>query len=110
MAARNLRRHRRLAFSGYIDISWTDPRGQVKYARTKCLDVSEMGVRVEAPEPIPERTSVSLRAERLSVSGGATVRHVVRLGAKFILGLELTASIAEKALSGVEELKSGPAR
>jgi hypothetical protein len=89
MTARNLRRHHRLPYFGYVNLSWTDTRGQVKYTRTKCLDISDSGLSLEAPEPISLRASVSIRAERLNLSGAATVRHVVRLGSKFILGLEL---------------------
>jgi hypothetical protein len=108
--ARNLRRHHRLAFSGTVDLSWIDPRGQVKYARAKCLDLSETGLRLESPEPVPAHTSVSIRAERLRLSGPATVRHVVRLGAKFILGLELSTAVPERTLASVEPPERPPAR
>jgi hypothetical protein len=110
MTARNLRRHHRLLYTGHVDLSWTDTRGQVKFVRTKCLDISDNGISVQAPEPIPVRSSVSLRAERLNLSGSATVRHVIRIGAKFILGLELSGSVPRKTLAAVETPHSTPAK
>jgi PilZ domain len=110
MTARNHRRHHRLPYSGYVNLSWTDTRGQVKYARTKCLDISDSGLSLEAPEPIALRSSVSIRAERLNLSGSATVRYVIRLGAKFILGLELSAAVPSKTLAAVKEPHATPDR
>jgi hypothetical protein len=103
MTTKNHRRHHRLAYSGHVDLSWTDSSGQVKFARGKCLDLSESGLRVDAPQPIPQQTRVFLRAERIRLSGAATVRHLVRHGARYILGLELSEAIPDKALAAAEE-------
>ncbi len=70
-------------------VSWED-RGERRYARCKCIDVSASGLRLEVPVPIAARTELSLNAERINVSGQARVRHVARYGAKYLIGVELS--------------------
>ena len=84
-------------------ISWEDPHGRVKYLPAKCIDISESGMRLETQEQVPIHTHISLRAEQLKLAGAATVRHVHRSGAHFIIGLELTQALRDKALAAVQE-------
>lgn len=97
------RRHSRIPFLGPLRLGWCDLSGEPRYAIAKCLDVSESGLRVEVPVSIPQRTSVSLNAERIKLSGSATVRHVVRHGAKYIVGLELSQKLQEKTAAALRE-------
>lgn len=99
MSERNIRRHRRIPYSGPVRISWQDGNGQPAYIQGKCLDVSEGGLRVESPQPVPARTLIAFNAERLKLSGSATVKHVQRRGPKYILGLELNAALLERTLA-----------
>jgi hypothetical protein len=103
MAASDVRKHRRVPYMGPIRLSWEDERGQPKFVQSKCLDISESGLRVETPQPIPVRTCVMLRAERINLSGSATVRHSQRYGSKYILGIELSQALQEKTLAMVRE-------
>lgn len=103
MSERNIRRHRRISYIGPVRISWQDGDGPPCYIQGKCLDVSEGGLRIESPQPIPARTLISLSAERLSLSGSATVRHTQRRGAKYVLGLELNAALLERTLALAEQ-------
>jgi hypothetical protein len=98
MTERNIRRHRRIPYRGPVRISWQASDGQARYIRGSCLDVSEGGLRVETPEPIAARTLILLNAERLKLSGSATVKHVERRDSKYILGLELNAALLERTL------------
>lgn len=98
MARNDIRRHHRIPYLGPVRISWEGARGERKYAQVKSCDVSEGGLRVEVPEAIPTRTTVWLRADRIQFSGSATVKHVTRVGAKYILGLELSQAIRGEAL------------
>jgi hypothetical protein len=95
----NRRRSRRFAYLGPLSIFWENERGQAKYLRAKFLDISERGLRVEIPEPVPVGAYVSLRADRIILSGSAVVRHVERCGAKYFLGLELSALLKEQAFA-----------
>jgi len=99
MSERNIRRHRRIPYMGPIRISWQASDGHAHYIRGTCLDVSEGGLRIETPEPIPARTLILLNADRLKLSGSATVKHVERRDSKYILGLELNAAALERTLA-----------
>jgi hypothetical protein len=93
----------RIPYSGPVRISWNDKRGDTKYAEVKCLDVSEAGLRIEAPESIAPGTYVTLRADRINVYGTACVKNVAGKGTKFILGLELSAQLRGKAVAKLTE-------
>jgi PilZ domain len=110
MSERNIRRHQRIPYIGPVRISWQESDGPPSYIQGKCLDVSKGGLRVESPQPIPARTLISLRAERLSLSGSATVRHAQRRGAKYILGLELNAALLERTLALAEQAAASQKR
>jgi len=97
------RRHLRVLYGGPVRLAWDDDRGEPRYTIAKCLDVSEAGLRIEAPVSIPLRTYVTLRAERINVCGTAAVKNVARAGSKFILGLELSAQLKGVALEKLTE-------
>jgi len=103
MSKKDIRRHHRLPYLGKVSISWEDTHGLPKYARARCLDVSEAGMRIETPEPIPVYTNISVRADQIKLVGSATVKHVERLGSKCILGLELSQSLRDRTLSVIRE-------
>ncbi len=97
------RRHHRIPYAGPIRVSWQDPSGNPCFAMGKCIEVSESGLRFEVTVNIPERTIVQMNAERIKFSGSATVRHVERRGARFVLGLELSQSMTQKAVAALRE-------
>ena len=97
------RRHSRIPYVGPIRISWDEPSGNPRFAMGKCIEVSESGMRVEISTSIPARSAVTLNAERIKLAGSATVKHVARHGSKFILGLELSQSMTEKAVASLRE-------
>lgn len=75
----------------------------MRFAHVKCVDVSEGGMRVEGPVPVPLRANILLRAERIHLSGSAVVKHVARYGAKYILGLEMSHALQEKTLAAIQQ-------
>jgi hypothetical protein len=97
------RKHQRIPFLGPLRISWIDPTGEPRFAIAKCIDVSEAGLRIEVAANIPLRTALTLNVERLQLSGPASVKHVERRGAKFLLGLELSQALQQKALAALRE-------
>ena len=94
---KELRRHRRLAYSGPLQVSWEE-RGQRRYIRGKCSNVSEGGLRLEVPVPIPLGTTVLLSAERIKISGAARVRNSRRFGARYLIGVELAQTLGTEML------------
>ncbi len=108
MSTKDTRRHRRGLYAGPIRVSWEESSGLIKYTEAKCLDVSEGGLRVEARAPIPLRTYVSLRAEKIDLAGTASVKHVARRGAKYILGLQLSHELRASVLNSLPPSATAP--
>lgn len=100
-AHKNIRRHRRIPYLGPIRISWEE-HGQSRFSMAKCIDLSETGLRIEAPCPVPAGTAIQLRAERIKLAGAATVKHSVRHGSKYLLGLHLTQAILNDTIAEIE--------
>jgi hypothetical protein len=99
--AKSLRRHRRIPYLGPIRISWEE-NGQVRFAMTKCLDISESGLRIECPQPVRPGTRIQVGADRIQMAGSASVRHMVRNGSKYLLGVELSQVILQDAIKQLE--------
>jgi hypothetical protein len=66
--------------------------------------MSESGLLIETPDPIPVHTCLMVRAERIKLSGPSRVKHAVRRGSKYILGIELSESLRSQVLSVRERL------
>ena len=99
MSSRDVRRYRRIPYLSPIHISWEDESGHGKYANANCLEISEGGLLIEVPVPIPVRTDVMLRAERINFAGSANVKHTRKRGSKFLLGVELSQPLREALAS-----------
>jgi hypothetical protein len=55
------------------------------------------------PVPVPLRTSIIMRSEKIQLSGSATVRHIARYGSKYILGIEMSQKLQEKTFASLQE-------
>ena len=91
---KDLRRHCRVPDASPIEIGST-ANGEAKFVHATILEISLGGMRVEAPEPFPTGTLVTLRADAIQLSGSAVVRYASQAGTKFTLGLELTSETRE---------------
>ena len=103
MSVQRDRRHPRIPYLCPIRISWEDAHGLTSYAQAKCLDVSEEGLRIEVSKPIPVHSRISFRADGINVAGSATVKHVTRQGAKYILGLNLSQALRSEILTAIHQ-------
>jgi hypothetical protein len=83
---------------------WADAPGHTRYVQAKSLDISQSGIRIEAPEPIAVSTSLWLRADSINLAGSAVVKHVSRHGSVYIVGLELSESVSKQALALTRKL------
>ena len=99
---KDARRHCRIPYVGPVVISWEE-RGEIRYARGRCIDVSELGLRLELPVSLAPRTEISLNAERIKISGSARVRHTVRFGSKYLIGVELGQTLRSSALASLRD-------
>jgi PilZ domain len=98
---KDIRRQRRIAYVGPIRISWED-QGQPRFALAKCIDISETGVRIEAPQPVRIGATIQLAAERIKLAGSATVKNVIRNGSKFLLGVQLNHAMPGDAIAEMD--------
>jgi hypothetical protein len=96
-----MRRHPRVPCLHPVRISWEE-QGQPRFAITKLTDVSESGLRIESSQPIPRGAIVMLESPRMNLRGAATVKHSIRRGAKFLLGLQLTQPLPGETVALIE--------
>jgi len=90
----DLRRQDRQACDHRVTVLWQDARGQDKFVNAKALDISESGLRLQMPEPMPKQRYLTLRAPKLGLLGHASVKHCSRSsGSKFVIGVEFTAGM-----------------
>lgn len=104
MSKGTLRRHFRLDVRAPIQIIWKDRNGEDKFTNAHTIDVSESGLRAEVPEPVPERSYVTFRADSLALSGTASVRSCHLKGVKYVLGLEFSTGLKWRPKSDLLEL------
>jgi hypothetical protein len=83
-----LRRHSRSEIDHKVRLMWTGEGGQNFYARGRCVDISQSGMRVDSPEPIPVRSYVSFQFDGTRFEGSASVRSCSRKGLRHLIGLE----------------------
>ena len=95
----------RIPYAGQVLVLWEDGNDS-RYMQGKCLDVSERGMRIEVPGPIPLRTRIIVRIERINLSGSASVRHVRRSGNYYLLGLEMSQELKCQALASAHDLSA----
>jgi hypothetical protein len=107
MPRKDIRRHQRVPCTLSILLAWTDPDGSDRYARGKCRDVSEAGLRVDTVDMIPAQSYVNLRIEKWDLTTSARVRYSRRAGATNVVGLELTQKIRQQMLDSLRETPSG---
>lgn len=84
-----LRRHDRRPIDYDFAVSWQDSRGDIRSLRARGLDLSDSGARIETAETIDADSYLHVRAEEHGVSGAALIRHLIRRGSKYLIGLEL---------------------
>jgi hypothetical protein len=98
---KNRRRHRRISWINPVRISWEE-LGEPRYALTKCLDISETGLRIESPRPMRAGSTVLIASERIRFTGSAIVRNMVRNGSKYLVGLQFTKAILGDTIAKLE--------
>lgn len=91
-----IRRDDRIPSTELVEVTWKDRYGQEKFAKARTLDVSELGMRIEVPEPLEKLAYVTFRSSALALHGSASVRSCVRQGTKYLVGLEFSGGLKWK--------------
>ena len=90
MVTKNLRRNERISSRERVAIGWEDLTGHPRFMSGNSLNISTDGLSVRVDEPIAVRTYVTLRSEKLRLTGTATVKYCIRLNSWYQIGLEFT--------------------
>jgi hypothetical protein len=93
MVINNLRRNLRVPSSERIALSWDETPGNPRFTFAKCLNISPEGISVRTDKPMPIRSYVSLRSEKLHLTGSASVKYCIRHNNWYQVGLEFTPGI-----------------
>jgi len=91
-----MRRQARIEVVVPVDVMWTDRQGHERFATARSIDVCESGIRILVPEALPERSYVRLKADRIKLTGSASVRTCIKKGTKFVVGLEFSGGMTWK--------------
>jgi hypothetical protein len=91
-----MRRQVRIEIAVPVDVMWTDRQGHERFATARSIDVCESGIRILVPEPLPERSYVRLRADKIALAGSASVRTCLKKGTKYVAGLEFSGGMKWK--------------
>src|SRR4051812_33038250 len=92
MTVKDLRRNERIPAQERVAIGWDDSSGH-KFVLANCLNVSPKGISVRLESPIPVRSYVSLRSEKLQLSGNAAVKYCIRRNTWYQVGLEFNPGV-----------------
>lgn len=89
----DIRRHVRQTCAQKVTVMWCDAYGNDKCTSAPAMDISELGLRLLLPEPLPVLSFVTLRAEKIGLHGQASVRHCSRQGTRYSIGVEVARGI-----------------
>jgi hypothetical protein len=92
----DLRRHGRTQAGCLVELVWKDRFGNEKFTKTRALDISESGMRVEVPEQISEGSYVTFRAGELELHGRGSVKTCRGKGIRYVVGLEFSGGMKWK--------------
>lgn len=114
MHSKNRRRHDRHPLTGPVDVSWTPADGGAGpvFLRGKMCDLSDSGIRIDLPQPLPPRTVFQFRLARIALNGSGVVRHCSPKGLRYVVGAEFTAGIlaAPGSVTGPADPPPGASR
>ncbi len=85
-----VRKHRRYPIQGTLHLLWQDANGRERMSMGKLVDISVMGIRLRADDPIPVRSYLICNDRRLGISGRGTVRHCSFCKGKYEIGIEFS--------------------
>jgi hypothetical protein len=96
MTSKGTRRHERTEHAETVQVVWKDRDGADRFTNARTLNISEVGMRLEVPEPLAERSYVTLRCDKLKLNGRASVRTCQRKGNRYLVGLEFSVGMKWK--------------
>lgn len=80
--------HGRFKIKCPIRLSWHDAAGKTFSVKARGVDMSNVGARVESPEPLAPGSFTYLQVPDLKLMGSALVRYCIKRGLSYRIGLE----------------------
>src|ERR1700734_3489023 len=74
-----------------VEVTWKSETDQKFFEQCRAIDVSDTGVAVECPEPIPVSSNVVIVAPDFQIASLAQVRHCHWNRSTYVLGLRFLA-------------------
>ena len=91
---KTLRHYERTPLKARIRVTWEDERQATwRETRGRCVDISKRGLGFLADDPLPIRSYVSFRVEKIGFAGSGSVRYVGHKGLKYHIGLEFAGGL-----------------
>jgi hypothetical protein len=103
MSRHDMRRENRRSCAQPVGIMWRDAAGDDKFMNAPVRDISESGLGLQIPEPVPVRSFVTLCADKLGLHGQASVRYCSHKGINYSIGVEFTGSMRWKTEAEQEQ-------
>ncbi|MGD0362428.1 MAG: hypothetical protein ABSC93_16250 [Bryobacteraceae bacterium] len=104
----DIRTGERRPFQGAVTVSWQTRSGEMKSIRAKCLDISDLGARIECEAAFEFRAQVYVQAPAHGLMGAASVRYCRRKGMKNIVGLLFSSAAGEAETGRKRVIKDHP--
>jgi hypothetical protein len=101
-----MRRSRRVACKAKVQLSWVAENGEACGALVTCHDISQEGMQLRSPAPVPVRSSVQYLITGSPLQGSGTVRSSARVGGAFVVGVTFAVPLrvdpATTAIPGIQ--------
>ena len=89
----DLRKSPRVNVQASIRAAWVDAHGDLRMSHARVLNISQRGMAIELPQQPMRNGMIRIQSERYKLSACGSVRHILQVGGKFVVGLELPADV-----------------
>ncbi|MCC7497368.1 MAG: PilZ domain-containing protein [Bryobacterales bacterium] len=87
------RRHDREPFQERVTLTWAGSDGNGRIMQGTGVTISRSGFSIKVPEQLQLQSYVSFRTRDGRLSGSGSVRHCVRSGVEYLVGIEFSGGL-----------------
>jgi len=88
------------------DLMWTDRHGELHVTTVRIIDISELGMKVESPEPFSTST-VQIRAEDHEIDAPGEICYCEFTAGKYVAGIEFHLVLTQRQLLSFLSTRGG---
>jgi len=92
-----------------VFLTFQDKSGAIQRVTARCVDLSPSGALLETRDKLTVRENVLVHSEKFGRMGLASIRHCTRVGMKYSVGMQFSATlrlsdpVRQKILGGVKQ-------